>query len=51
MAPAGSEATTYLATLGPHGLGDVAAGGAAAARRLEMALAAIGIERAALPDV
>ena len=38
-------ATTYLATLGPHGLGDVAAGGAAAARRLELALAAIGIER------
>ena len=26
-------ATTYLATLGPHGLGDVAASGAAAARR------------------
>lgn len=38
-------ATTYLATLGPIGLGDVAAGGAAAARRLEAALAAIGIER------
>jgi glycine dehydrogenase subunit 1 len=38
-------ATTYLATLGPHGLGDVAAGGAAAARRLELALATIGIER------
>ena len=38
-------ATTYLATLGPHGLGDVAAGGAAAARRLEGALADIGIAR------
>jgi glycine dehydrogenase subunit 1 len=38
-------ATTYLATLGPHGLADVASGGAAAARRLERALAAIGIER------
>jgi len=38
-------ATTYLATLGPHGLGDVAANGAAAARRLERALAAVGIER------
>ena len=38
-------ATTYLATLGPHGLGDVAAGGAAAARRLEPALAAVGIAR------
>ena len=39
-------ATTYLASLGPHGLGDVAANGAAAARRLEAALAAIGIARA-----
>jgi glycine dehydrogenase subunit 1 len=38
-------ATTYLATLGPHGLGDVAAGGATAARRLEQALAAIGVVR------
>jgi len=38
-------ATTYLATLGPHGLADVAAGGAAAARRLERALAGIGVER------
>jgi glycine dehydrogenase subunit 1 len=38
-------ATTYLATIGPHGLGDVAAGGAAAARRLEAALAEVGIER------
>lgn len=38
-------ATTYLATLGPHGLRDVAAGGAAAARRLEMALEAEGIRR------
>jgi glycine dehydrogenase subunit 1 len=38
-------ATTYLATLGPHGLADVAAGGAAMARRLEAALARIGIAR------
>ena len=38
-------ATTYLATLGPHGLGDVAAAGAAAARQLEAALAEIGIAR------
>jgi glycine dehydrogenase subunit 1 len=38
-------ATTYLATLGPHGLTDVAAGGAAAARRLERALAAMGVDR------
>jgi len=38
-------ATTYLATLGPHGLADVAAGGAAAAQRLERALASIGVER------
>jgi glycine dehydrogenase subunit 1 len=38
-------ATTYLATLGPHGLADVAAAGAAMARRLEQALAAIGIAR------
>ena len=38
-------ATTYLATLGPHGLADVAAGGAAAARRLERALADVGIAR------
>jgi glycine dehydrogenase subunit 1 len=38
-------ATTYLATLGPHGLADVAAGGAAAARRLELALLAAGVER------
>jgi glycine dehydrogenase subunit 1 len=38
-------ATTYLATLGPHGLADVAAGGAAAARRLELALSAAGVER------
>ena len=39
-------ATVYLATLGPHGLRDVAAGGAAAARRLEAALAAGGHPRA-----
>ncbi|MGH2408034.1 MAG: aminomethyl-transferring glycine dehydrogenase subunit GcvPA, partial [Candidatus Limnocylindrales bacterium] len=32
-------ATVYLATIGPHGLRDVAAGGAAQARRLEAALA------------
>lgn len=38
-------ATTYLATLGPHGLSDVAAAGAAAARRLEAALGAGGFER------
>jgi glycine dehydrogenase subunit 1 len=38
-------ATTYLATLGPHGLADVAAAGAAAALRLERALAGIGIGR------
>jgi glycine dehydrogenase subunit 1 len=38
-------ATTYLATLGPHGLVDVAAAGAAAAQRLERALAGIGIRR------
>jgi glycine dehydrogenase subunit 1 len=38
-------ATTYLATLGPHGLRDVAAAGAAAARQLEAALAEIGIAR------
>ncbi len=38
-------ATVYVATLGPHGLRDVAAGGAAAARRLETALAAVGVSR------
>ncbi len=38
-------ATVYVATLGPHGLRDVAKGGAAAARRLERALAGVGIER------
>ncbi|MFN8620952.1 MAG: aminomethyl-transferring glycine dehydrogenase subunit GcvPA [Chloroflexota bacterium] len=38
-------ATVYLATLGPHGLRDVAAGGAANARKLEAALAAAGVER------
>jgi glycine dehydrogenase subunit 1 len=38
-------ATTYLATLGPHGLADVAAAGAAAAQRLERALTGIGIRR------
>ncbi|MFI5253899.1 MAG: aminomethyl-transferring glycine dehydrogenase subunit GcvPA [Candidatus Limnocylindrales bacterium] len=38
-------ATVYVATLGPHGLRDVAAGGAAKARRLEAALAAAGAPR------
>lgn len=38
-------ATTYLAVIGPHGLRDVAAGGAAAARRLERALADAGAPR------
>jgi glycine dehydrogenase subunit 1 len=38
-------ATTYLATLGPHGLRDVVGNGAAAARRLESALAEAGYER------
>ncbi len=38
-------ATTYLATLGPHGLRDVAAAGAAMAARLEAALADAGFER------
>jgi glycine dehydrogenase subunit 1 len=38
-------ATVYLACLGPHGLRDVAAGGAAAARRLEAALTAAGAPR------
>ena len=38
-------ATAYLATVGPGGLADVAAAGAAAARRTEAALAARGVER------
>ncbi|OGN86957.1 MAG: glycine dehydrogenase (aminomethyl-transferring) [Chloroflexi bacterium GWC2_73_18] len=38
-------ATVYLATLGPHGLRDVAAGGAARARELEVTLAAAGAPR------
>ncbi|HET7677128.1 MAG TPA: aminomethyl-transferring glycine dehydrogenase subunit GcvPA [Candidatus Limnocylindrales bacterium] len=38
-------ATVYLATLGPHGLRDVAALGAARARELETALAAAGAPR------
>jgi glycine dehydrogenase subunit 1 len=38
-------ATVYLATIGPHGLRDVAAGGAARARELEHALAAAGAPR------
>ncbi|HEY7024514.1 MAG TPA: aminomethyl-transferring glycine dehydrogenase subunit GcvPA [Candidatus Limnocylindrales bacterium] len=39
-------ATVYVATLGPHGLRDVAAGGAARAKQLEDALASIGVQRA-----
>jgi glycine dehydrogenase subunit 1 len=38
-------ATVYLATIGPHGLRDVAASGAAQARELERALAAAGAPR------
>ncbi|MFN8521282.1 MAG: hypothetical protein U0667_18315 [Chloroflexota bacterium] len=38
-------ATVYIATLGLHGLADVARIGAAAARRLERALAAAGVPR------
>jgi glycine dehydrogenase subunit 1 len=38
-------ATVYLATMGPHGLRDVAAGGAAQARKLEAALAGVGAVR------
>jgi glycine dehydrogenase subunit 1 len=38
-------ATVYLATIGPHGLRDVAALGAARARELERALAAAGAPR------
>lgn len=38
-------ATVYLATMGPHGLRDVAAGGAAQARKLESALAGVGAAR------
>ncbi len=38
-------ATTYVATLGPHGLHDVAAGGAARAKQLEDALSAAGFRR------
>ncbi len=38
-------ATVYVATLGPHGLRDVAALGAARARELERALAAAGAPR------
>ena len=39
-------ATVYVATLGPHGLRDVAAVGAARAKQLEDALAAAGFARA-----
>jgi glycine dehydrogenase subunit 1 len=38
-------ASVYLATIGPHGLRDVAALGAARAARLEEALAAVGADR------
>ncbi len=38
-------ATVYIATLGPHGLRDVAALGASQARKLEAALAAAGAPR------
>jgi glycine dehydrogenase subunit 1 len=38
-------ATVYLATIGPHGLRDVAAMGAARARELERALAGVGVRR------
>ncbi|MDA8204319.1 MAG: glycine dehydrogenase, partial [Chloroflexi bacterium] len=38
-------ATVYLATIGPHGLRDAAALGAARARELERALAAAGAPR------
>src|SRR3954453_3725263 len=38
-------ASVYLATIGPHGLRDVAAQGAARAARLEAALAAVGAPR------
>ena len=44
-------ATVYVATLGPHGLRDVAAGGAARARQLEEALAAAGFARLHTGDV
>ena len=38
-------ASIYLATIGPHGLRDVAATGAARAAELEAALAAVGVPR------
>src|SRR3954468_1396340 len=38
-------ASIYLATIGPHGLRDVAATGAARATRREAALAAVGVSR------
>ncbi|MFL5674088.1 MAG: glycine dehydrogenase, partial [Chloroflexota bacterium] len=38
-------ASIYLATIGPHGLRDVAALGAARAADLESALAGVGVER------
>src|SRR5688500_13223157 len=38
-------ATVYLATLGPHGLRDVAALGATRAKELEDALSAVGVSR------
>jgi glycine dehydrogenase subunit 1 len=39
------SASIYLATIGPHGLRDVAAQGAARAARLEAALATVGVRR------
>ena len=38
-------ASIYLATIGPHGLRDVAAGGAARASELEAALSSLGVRR------
>jgi glycine dehydrogenase subunit 1 len=38
-------ASIYLATIGPHGLRDVAASGAARAAELEAALASVGVRR------
>ena len=38
-------ASIYLATIGPHGLRDVAANGAARAAELEAALAGVGVRR------
>ena len=43
--PLALAASIYVATLGPHGLRDVAALGAARAAELESALAAVGVRR------